>query len=395
MKVLVIPSWYPTNEFPLWGSYFQEQARFLKENGDFDIQILFGEKRSTPLILWIWVYLKSLIKSIWPISQKRVLQNPLAFDFEIPINQRIPDYLQIKIEKRLYWRAYLTFSQNGWKPDLIHAQSGMDAGIYANHISDLTKIPFVIIEHQVFVFHYYSKSRGNQIIDSFKFARKTAAVSYDQRRQVLMNQLNCNPKVIWNLVDEDKYSINLSKRRKKFTIISILNSLPIKGALDFLQALSIIINRDQEVNFIMVGKGGDEKSRLNASNLFVKKSKELGIFEKGEFYPTIERDSIPNILNQAHVFVSPSIQEPFGIAAREAMMCGLPVVSTKNGGVEDVVSTFSGILTTVGSPEELANAILDVKMNISKYNPQKIRNHCIQHCGREYFLKSMREFYEI
>ncbi|SDC82832.1 Glycosyltransferase involved in cell wall bisynthesis [Algoriphagus faecimaris] len=393
LKVLIIPSWYPTPKQPLTGSFFHEQAQFLQGKEGLDFQVLYGEKKSYTLILWIWVFVKSRLKPTWPISTSKVRQGPTAYGFDIPANRRVPDQLQINLEKKIFLKAYRSLVLSGWVPDLIHAQSGMDAGIYAHHISQETNIPFLIMEHQVFVFHYYSKLRGTLIMDAFQSAQKTAAVSWDERRQVMMNQPQCNPKVIWNLVDEAQYMIDLGKRRKAFTVITLLNSLFIKGAEDFIEAMAIVLQYDPEIRFIMIGKGGDKKSSNVQENLFVRKSKELGIFEKGEFLPVVPRDQISNVLNQAHVFVSPSIQEPHGIAVREAMMCGLPIISTANGGVEDSVTPETGLVVPVKQPETMAAAIIAMKKNYSRYKPERIRELAINQCGKEAFLGSMVDFY--
>lgn len=393
MNILVIPSWYPTPERPLHGSFFREQAKFLHGNKELEIKVLYGEKTSYSLFRWIWVYLISFFKNYLQLSGEFVKQEPPAFGFKFPANRRIPDFLQIDLEQRLFWKAYQSLISSGWKPDLIQAQSGMDAGIYAHYISSLTKISFVILEHQVFVFHYYSKQRATLIMDAFKAAKKTAAVSYDERRQVMMNQPACNPEVIWNLVNEDNYKIDLEKRNKVFTVITILNSLPIKGAVEFLEAMAIVIRRDPSVRFIMVGKGADENSIHPAENLFVRKSRELEIFEHGEFLPFVHREKISDVLNQAHIFASPTIQEPHGIAVREAMMCGLPVVSTANGGVEDSIKAQTGLVVPVRDAKAMADAILQVKLNYSKYNPKKIRELAIEQCGKNSFEKKMINFY--
>ncbi|WP_169725074.1 glycosyltransferase [Algoriphagus terrigena] len=392
-KVLIIPSWYPLASQALNGSYFQEQARFLSRNDGLVIQVLFGEKKSCSLLRWIWTFIQSWLNTKYPIFDATVQNDPPAFCFKFPANRRVPDNLQIGLELRLFWKTYSRLIQNGWQPDLLHAQSGMDAGIYVHHISKQTGIPFVIMEHQVFVFHYYSKLRSTLIMDAFKAARRTAAVSYDERRQVMMNQPACNPDVIWNLVDEDRYSIDLGKRKKEFTVITILNSLPIKGAVEFLEAIAIVLQTDPSLRFIMIGKGANKSSAHSSENLFVRKSRELGIFEKGEFFPFVPREQISDVLNQAHVFVSPTIQEPHGIAVREAMMCGLPVVSTANGGVEDSITPDTGIIVPVRDAKSMAEAILKVKENYSWYDPQIIRELAIKQCGKDAFLQSMTSFY--
>jgi glycosyltransferase involved in cell wall biosynthesis len=249
------------------------------------------------------------------------------------------------------------------------------------------------MEHQVFVFHYYSKQRSTLIMDAFKAAKKTAAVSYDERRQVMMNQPACNPQVIWNLVDEDLYFIDPEKRNREFTVITILNSLPIKGASEFLEALALVLHTDPTIRFMIIGKGADANSRQPAENLFVRKSRELGIYERGEFLPSVPRERISEVLNRAHVFVSPSIQEPHGIAVREAMMCGLPVVSTANGGVEDSINPNTGLVVPVRDTEALAEGVLRVKRDYSSYDPEIIRELAMKQCGKGTFLTNMIEFY--
>ncbi len=393
MKILIIPSWYPTPNKPLDGSFFREQAEFLHKEGVAEIKVLYGDEQSTPFFKLILIYALSFFKRKLSIHQNLVVQSPMAFGFIIPKNRRLPEKYKVKLARKLYINAYRTFVEENWNPDLIHAQSGMDAGIYTHDIYKSAGIPFVIIEHQVFVFHYYSRFRAKLVVQAFEAAKKTAAVSFDERRQVLMNQTECNPEVIWNFVNEMRYQIQLEKRNKEFTIITILNSLPIKGAETFIEAILKLSKITKDFKFIMVGKGADEKSKDASSNLFVKKSKELAVYEYGSFIPFLKREKISDILNKAHVFVSPTIQEPHGIAVREAMMCGLPIISTANGGVEDSISVDTGLIVPVKSPQALANAIFQVKTNYASYDPNIIRNTAVDQCGRETFLKSMSDFY--
>ncbi|MFC3415145.1 glycosyltransferase [Algoriphagus hitonicola] len=395
MNILIIPSWYPTEKKPFAGFYFLEQAKFLNGKVGINISILFGDKKSSPLLKWLLTLAQSVFFRNIHLIKSGLFQSPEKFEFTIPANRRIPDFIQLWLERKLYKKAFASYSKRYTIPDLVHAQSGMDAAIYAKDIANLTGLPFVILEHQVFVFHYYSRKRAGLILEAFAAARKTAAVSYDERRQVLMNKPNCNPEVIWNFVDETKYHIQLDKRSKVFTIVTILNSLPIKGFDTFLEAMFELSKETQDFRFIMIGKGADERSNDPTSNAFVIKSKELCIYDFGTFFPIVERDQISDVLNTAHVFVSPTIQEPHGIAAREAMMCGLPVVSTANGGVEDGITPETGLIVPVKSPNALVEAILKIHKNIHLYNPQTIRELTIQQCGRKAFLDRMIKFYNV
>ena len=67
--------------------------------------------------------------------------------------------------------------------------------------------------------------------------------------------------------------------------------------------------------------------------------------------------SVAAELRRASLFVLPSLQEGFGVAACEALACGVPVVVTPSGGPEHLVSASGGGVVLGGfSPEKLATA---------------------------------------
>ena len=68
--------------------------------------------------------------------------------------------------------------------------------------------------------------------------------------------------------------------------------------------------------------------------------------------------AFPTIYRAADIYVQPSLHEPFGMACREAMSVGLPVVVTRTGGLADVVQgEDTGVLVSPGNVRELASAM--------------------------------------
>ena len=372
-----------------------EQSKFLVENKVADIKVLYGEKKSTPLLKFALTLFKALILSKLKIENDFIVTPPEGIAFIIPNNRRVPDYLLLALEKKMYLLGFKLFKNKYGQPDLIHCQSGMDAAIFANLINSKFNIPFVITEQQVFVFHYYSKQRAKLVLDGFKRASKIGAGSFGERTQILINQPDCNPGIIWNLVREDQFDIDLSKRDSKFTIVTLLNSLPVKGYNTFLDAMKVLSDFGLDFNFIMIGRGGDQIGPNAKDSTFVKYAKKIGVYELGEFLPAVPREDISDVFNRAHVFVAPTIFEPFGIAVREAMMCGLPVVSTANGGVEDSITEETGLLVPVKDPQAMAEALLKIKNNLKDYDADGIRAFAIEQCGRKAYIHAMTEFYRI
>jgi len=80
------------------------------------------------------------------------------------------------------------------------------------------------------------------------------------------------------------------------------------------------------------------------------------------FLGKLPHDDLAEYYVLADIFVHPAVwQEPFGMILTEAMGCGLPVVSTRVGGIPEIVlDGDTGLLARAGDPESLAAAILDL-----------------------------------
>ncbi|WP_428228379.1 N-acetyl-alpha-D-glucosaminyl L-malate synthase BshA [Flavobacterium sp.] len=114
------------------------------------------------------------------------------------------------------------------------------------------------------------------------------------------------------------------------------------------------IQKQIPAKLMMVGDG-PEKEKAEALCM------ELGIYEKVIFFGN--SNEIDKILCMTDLFLLPSETESFGLAALEAMACGVPVISSNSGGLPEVnFDGFSGYLSNVGNVDEMAaNAIKILK----------------------------------
>jgi L-malate glycosyltransferase len=88
-------------------------------------------------------------------------------------------------------------------------------------------------------------------------------------------------------------------------------------------------------------------------------AREAGIAEHVEILG--EQDDVRGLLSVADVFLLPSAQESFGLAALEAMACGLPVVASRVGGLPEVITDGStGFLRAPEDHAGMAAAVLDL-----------------------------------
>ena len=87
-------------------------------------------------------------------------------------------------------------------------------------------------------------------------------------------------------------------------------------------------------------------------------------------------NEVDKILCFSDLFLLPSEKESFGLAALEAMACGVPVISSNTGGLPEVnIDGVSGYLSDVGNVEEMArNAlkILEDDESLAKFKKQAV-----------------------
>lgn len=140
-------------------------------------------------------------------------------------------------------------------------------------------------------------------------------------------------------------------------IASIGNFTKRKRMDDFIKAAAITkVSRDNGY-FIVVGHGS--KAACQELRLL---SHELGVADNVRLIPWTE--NIDMILAGIDLLVVASDQETFGRTIIEAMACGCPVISTRCGGPEELIDNGeTGVLVSVGAPQELAEVIDNMVYN--------------------------------
>jgi len=130
-------------------------------------------------------------------------------------------------------------------------------------------------------------------------------------------------------------------------IMHISNFRPVKRIPDVVEVFARI-NREVPSRLIMVGDGPERPRGLE-------KAQELGVEDRVVFLG--KHQSVDELLSCADLFLLPSKNESFGLAALEALACGTPVIASRMGGLpEVVVHGETGFLFPLGSVEEMADA---------------------------------------
>jgi L-malate glycosyltransferase len=127
------------------------------------------------------------------------------------------------------------------------------------------------------------------------------------------------------------------------------NFRPLKRTADAVRVLSEVRHAGVPALLVFVGDGPDR----SAAEML---ARELGLADCVRFLGN-QLNFVP-VLQHADVFLLPSELESFGLAALEALSCGVPVVATNQGGVPEVISDGeNGLLCAVGDVPAMADAV--------------------------------------
>lgn len=147
-------------------------------------------------------------------------------------------------------------------------------------------------------------------------------------------------------------------------ITHISNLREVKRVTDVIE----IFDRIQEKipsKLLMVGEGPEKEK---CEELCIKKAIEKKVVFLGN------SSEVNKILCFTDLFLLPSEKESFGLAALEAMACGVPVISSNTGGLPEVNKDgISGYLSDVGNVDEMAEkalSILSSQQTLAKFKTQ-------------------------
>lgn len=157
-------------------------------------------------------------------------------------------------------------------------------------------------------------------------------------------------RVIPNGVDLQKFKVkSLKSKVDGQTIITVSRLVSKNGLGDLIDAFHKL--QTANCRLLIIGGGLLEESlKLKVKNLKLE--------DKVSIVGEVAHDNLPNYLQEADVFVRPSLSEGLGTAFLEAMACGLPVIGTAQGGIVDFLEDKkTGLFCKAGDPQDIAEKI--------------------------------------
>jgi glycogen(starch) synthase len=178
-------------------------------------------------------------------------------------------------------------------------------------------------------------------------------------KEVLTRNYGINPdkiKVVYNGIEADVTKqlppALTPLKQLGYKVVLYLGRITLqKGPEYFVRAARRVVDYCPKTIFVVTGTG-------DMKDYMVAEAARLGILDKFMFTGFLRGDEKDQIYRAADLYVMPSVSEPFGITALEAVVNGTPVLISKQSGVSEVLKNV--LKTDFWDVDEMANKIVSV-----------------------------------
>lgn len=259
--------------------------------------------------------------------------------------------------------------------DIVHSHGSLSSlGHEAIFHARTMGLKTVFTDHSLFGFADVASIIGNKLLKfTLTDVNHVICVSHTCKENTVL-RASLNPlsvSVIPNAITSEDFTPNLNviNKNNDITIIIISRLFPNKGT-DLLTAIiPRICSICPNVKFLIAGDG---PKFLDLEQMREK----YYLQERVTLMGAVKHEQVRNVMIQGQIYLHPSLTEAFGTVLVEAASCGLFVVTTKVGGIPEVLPNH---MTSFSEPEEnaLVNSILNTinllksgKIDTSKFHNQ-------------------------
>jgi glycosyltransferase involved in cell wall biosynthesis len=229
------------------------------------------------------------------------------------------------------YNAWVSGFRTGDRCDVVHVHDWFGT-IGGAALAKRLRVPLIMTVHST----EYDRSLGHpsdRILHREELglaaATRVIAVSRHLRRQ-LIDRYRAEPsrvRVIYNAVRPSERLERIDPGKRIVLYVGRLAAM--KGVDTFLRSAARVVPSFDDVLFVIAGEGPEYEHLIELAA-------QLGIGDRVMFLGKVSEEEREVLLSGASVFVLPSVVEPFGIAALEAMAAGVPTIVSKTSGVAEI-----------------------------------------------------------
>ncbi len=277
-----------------------------------------------------------------------------------------------------------------FKPDIIHGHVGLGAGVAAVLLGKLFHVPVVVTEHNPLEMMGFDNPKRIDLAKSvYVRSDKNVCVS----RHQMENLQEYFPEEEFQLIHNGVYDpMDMEVDGAQYAVGGTINaciaagfySKDIKGYQYLIPAIKKLVDEGVTITLHIAGDG-------DYFEYYRDMVRDLGIEENCIFYGMCEKQKMYSIMKQMDFIISASLYESAGVTVQEAQLLGKPVLVTKSGGANSLVTEFSAIVVDKGSTEALVEGVKE--MATKSFDSNKIREYAISQFEIDQVSQKYMEIY--
>jgi glycosyltransferase involved in cell wall biosynthesis len=380
--VLALPGWYPTWLDPLPGDFNQ---RHIKAASIYTPQVvLYIGKDQTG----------TLTKTETRINQpsERVLE------FIVVYPERKIRALDVVNSNLSFFLLLLKYSslikRKFGKPLVLHSYIVMRGGLAGLILSKRWEVPFVLTENWTI---YYPADPGylptrNKVFQNlvkrvFSNVKRFLPVTNDLREKAAKLLGKVPATIIPNVVETHIFNReHIMNSTGTFRFIHVSTMIYQKNPEGLLRTFKRFNEEHPETFLQLVGPYPPSVFEYATS---------IGLSKNNiEFTGAVSYTEVARLLKSSNALVLFSRYENLPCVILEAFCCGLPVISTRVGGIAEVINKSNGILIDSGNEEQLLEAFRNIYLNYDEYNAAEISEAAMSKFSYEAVGREINKVYE-
>lgn len=260
----------------------------------------------------------------------------------------------------------------------------------AEKINEAYRFPIVLNVHGSEAYEWTNENCPNYyklFLPKISFFAPVSGSLSDKWMSLYGNQINCLKAVVPNPVQPEVFELSKTEsKNSNFTFIHVSKmdknrniEVIIDGFLDFVK-----LNPNSELWFI----GGKPDEKLEEKISLNKAANHI------KFLGRCSREAVATYMGKAHVFVHAASVETFGNPIVEALMTGIPVIVSKSGGPESIVSDKKyGIVLGEISSKSMTAAMTTVHDNYISFDKTMIRDYAMSNFSEQEVFNKLEKIY--
>lgn len=351
MRVLFIPSWYPSADDLTAGVFIAQQVRALAPHAEVAVlHVDAGRRVFGPTLAEEDGVL--VVRS--GVVAKGLTGRFLAY-------------------RKAGLAAFAVLRARWGTPDIVHVQALWPAGLIGRSLSRLLDVPYVVTEHS----EEYLPASNRRLVRTpgvvplvlrplARGAARTIVVSRFLGDRLAELGLADNPVVVPNVVPVSAPQPLQAEPPHVISHVSVMG--PAKNLVGLIRAVDKLRTRRSDFRLRLVGDG---ESRPEAERLV----ESLYLGGVVEFVGRRSPAEVRVALAQAAFTVVSSTHETFSVSAAESLMCGRPVLSTRCGGPEEFITREVGRLVDAGSVDALVEGLDWMLNHYAEFDPKALHSY--------------------